>query len=86
MNRLSLHLHPCFVFKVQALSRLRRYLSLSGHSLCGYSKIPSYHVLAHLRLGWTQGQGQIMFFSLVNASPPNPLDVATSNFAGAVVT
>ena len=30
------------------------------------------------------GQGQIMYF-LVNASPPKPSHLATSNFAGAMV-
>ena len=32
-----------------------------------------------------QGQGRIMYF-LVNSSPPYPLDIATSNFAGVEVT
>ena len=31
----------------------------------------------------TQGEGQIMYF-VINASPPKPLDIATSSFAGAV--
>ena len=30
---------------------------------------------------WPKGKGQIMYF-LVNATPPKPLDVATSNIAG----
>ena len=31
---------------------------------------------------WPSGQGQLMYF-LVNASSPQPWDVARSNFAGA---
>ena len=33
----------------------------------------------------TQGEGQIMFY-VINASPPKPLDIATSSFVGKYVT
>ena len=39
----------------------------------------------HIIRPMPHGQGQIMYF-LVNASSPKPLDLATSNLTGALVT